>query len=219
MPEPQQNEAYVQITNPTAETYATLNDAYDFFNRELFEGKLPGCLITMQRKSKARGYFCPQRFEARKEESHYVHEIALNPNCFRDRTDEDIISTLVHEMVHLWQQEFGKPSRGNYHNGEWADKMEDIGLIPSNTEEEGGARTGSAMSHYIDKAGRFYRLVGAFLDGKKMIYYQDRLVNKPKSKSKNKVKYTCPECGLNAWGKENIRILCGNDENELIKVE
>lgn len=40
-----------------------------------------------------------------------THEIALNPDHFAGRSDEDILSTLVHEMVYAWQRAFGKPSR------------------------------------------------------------------------------------------------------------
>lgn len=43
--------------NPTAKTYAALNRAFDFFNDWLFGGELPACLVTLQRKNKAYGYF------------------------------------------------------------------------------------------------------------------------------------------------------------------
>jgi predicted SprT family Zn-dependent metalloprotease len=56
-----------------------------------------------------------------------VDEIALNPRTFIDRTDREIVSTLVREMVHLWQFHFGKPGRRGYHNKQWATKMEEIG--------------------------------------------------------------------------------------------
>ena len=65
-------------------------------------------------------------------------EIALNPDTFEDRTDMEILNTLAHEMCHLWQHYFGKPSRGGYHNREWATMMEKIGLMPSSTSEPGG---------------------------------------------------------------------------------
>jgi predicted SprT family Zn-dependent metalloprotease len=45
-----------------------------------------------------------------------VHELALNPDSFIGRTDEMILSTLVHEMVHVWQQTYGKPPRRSYHD-------------------------------------------------------------------------------------------------------
>lgn len=205
------------MTDPTSETYKTLQSAYEFFNQNLFENKLPTCLITMQRKGKAKGYFSPERFQARKEESFYTHEIAMNPAYFRGCSDEDIISTLVHEMCHVWQQEFGKPGRGNYHNSEWADKMEDIGLIPSNTGEEGGARVGTGMTHYIDKDGRFTLLCAAFLESHQPLNYQDRATLKPATKNKNKVKYTCPKCSLKAWGKSGIKIMCGEDAILLVE--
>jgi hypothetical protein len=58
-------------------------------------------------------------------------------------------------MVHLWQQDFGHPSRAAYHNKEWGWKMEEVGLIPSDTGEPGGKRTGQNMHHYINPAGTF----------------------------------------------------------------
>lgn len=206
-------------TNPTTQTYHTLNKAYRFFNDALFEGKLPDCLITLQRKGKSLGYFCRDRFEARKvEEKFNVHEIALNPQYFHDHSDEDILGTLVHEMCHLWQQEFGTPSRSGYHNAEWADKMEEVGLIPSNTGEEGGSRTGQKMSDYVDKDGRFALHVGVFLESN-TLQFQDRpLPPKPKAK-KTKKKYQCPTCLLKAWGKPGISLLCGNDRSLLIESE
>jgi hypothetical protein len=36
-------------------------------------------------------------------------------------------------MAHLWQWEFGSPYKNGYHNTEWAGKMIEIGLMPSDT--------------------------------------------------------------------------------------
>ena len=57
-------------------------------------------------------------------------EIALNPAHFASRPTAGTLSTLAHEMAHLWQHHFGTPSRTGYHNKEWAAKMREIGLIP-----------------------------------------------------------------------------------------
>jgi predicted SprT family Zn-dependent metalloprotease len=43
------------------------------------------------------------------------HELALNPDEFTRRTDEMILSTLAHEMYHVWQQTHGTPPRRRYH--------------------------------------------------------------------------------------------------------
>lgn len=83
-----------------------------------------------------------------------VHEISINPD-FMNREDRDWHSTLVHEMCHLWQEDFGRPSRGGYHNSQWADKMIQVGLMPSDTGEAGGKRTGQSITHYIIPGGKF----------------------------------------------------------------
>ena len=97
-------------SNPTQRTYKTLDDAYRFFNARLFNGGLPPCLLTMQRSRKAYGYFAGGRFGTR-DGTEVTDEIALNPSYFRARTTTQSLSTLVHEMTHLQQHHFGKPSR------------------------------------------------------------------------------------------------------------
>jgi predicted SprT family Zn-dependent metalloprotease len=100
-----------------------LQAAYDFFNEALFGGKLRSCLITLQRRSKrTSGYYWARRFAEIKGKA-YTDEIAMNPQRFTSTSLANVLATLVHEQVHLWQFHFGKPSRGRYHNKEWADKM------------------------------------------------------------------------------------------------
>jgi hypothetical protein len=108
------------------------SQAYGFFNARLFAGRLPHALITMQRRAKSFGYFAGERFGTREGEE-ITDEIALNPAHFKERTDEESLSTLVHEMCHLEQHHFGKPSRNGYHNKEWAAAMKSVGLVPSDT--------------------------------------------------------------------------------------
>jgi len=93
----------------TREQYDAFQRAYDFFNKELFAASLPAVLVTLQRHAKAYGYFSPERFVGRNGQE-AAHELALNPDHF-GRTDEEILSTLVHEMCHVWQQTHGTPPR------------------------------------------------------------------------------------------------------------
>jgi hypothetical protein len=99
----------------TITAYQAFQQAYDFFNRELFAGSLPQVLVTLQRHAKTYGYFSPQRFSGRIDKS-AVHELALNPDGFHGRTDALILSTLVHEMCHVWQETHGTPPRRGYHD-------------------------------------------------------------------------------------------------------
>ena len=41
------------------------------------------------------------------------------------------------------------------------------------------------------------------------------IINK-KHQEKNKIKYTCPSCNMNAWGKPNLNILCGDCSQALL---
>jgi predicted SprT family Zn-dependent metalloprotease len=198
----------MNIQNPTALTYTSLTMAYDFFNMELFSGALPPCLITVQRKQGSFGYFSGERFQNTTNQEEITDEIALNPTHFTTRTPEEVLSTLAHEMVHLWRHHYGSPPRKSYHDKEWARKTREIGLIPTATGEVGGKETGQQMSHLIDEAGKFKRACESLLASHPAILYSDRALeedNIRKKKLASKTKYTCPSCGLNAWAKPDAR--------------
>ena len=142
-----------EAVTPTAQNYTELQRAYDHFNTALFAGELPACLITLQREKRTCGYFSHQRFADL--DGHTTDEIALNPAYFAVVPLVETMQTLVHEMTHLWQSHFGTPGRGRYHNGEWADKMEAIGLMPSSTGKPGGKRTGDCMADFAIEGGQF----------------------------------------------------------------
>lgn len=125
-----------------------------------------------------------------------------------ERTDEEILSTLVHEQAHLWQCHFGTPSRAGYHNREWANKMEALGLMPSDTGAAGGKRTGQRMTHYIILGGRFDTATRELLDsGFKLNWESNKRAALANGISK--LKFTCPACKQNAWAKPGARLLCG----------
>ena len=135
------------------EIHIALQQAHAYFNLALFHGKLPKCTISIQRKANSVGYYSHKRFIS--DTGLYTDEIALNPEYFGVLPIIDTLATLVHEMVHQWQQYYGTVGRRAYHNREWADKMESIGLMPSDTHQPGGKRTGEHMGHYILEDGLF----------------------------------------------------------------
>ena len=137
--------------NPTTRNYEAFDRAYGFFNQALFNGKLPPCLLTIQRKNKAYGFFTSKRFSS-SDHREITDEIALNPTYFDQRTVPEVLSTLVHEMVHLWQHHFGQASRGGYHNKQWAAHMKSIGLIPSDTGQPGGSKPGKRSAIILSAA-------------------------------------------------------------------
>lgn len=221
--------------SPTGEVYAELQKAYDYFNQVFFNSELPNCLITLQREKNTKGYFSTERFVSRKGE--VTDEIAMNPAWFAVRTVPEVLSTLLHEQVHLWQQHFGSPGRGRYHNAEWADKMEEVGLMPSDTGEAGGKRTGDRMTHYIIPGGRYELACKALLTDEYMISWLDRfpvnlenidtglsaLMAQPKEKSasnRNKYTHAClKDEEINVWGKPGLKLICGECGDEFEEEE
>ena len=142
------------LPTPTEEQFTALNGAYKYFNRVLLKNTLPGCILNFSRKRNTHGFLAPERWRRVGEKEFTVHEISLTPTTLY-REPIKILSTLVHEMVHLWQWEFGQPSRNGYHNREWARKMIEVGLIPSDTGKPDGKQTGQSMTHYIETDGRY----------------------------------------------------------------
>ena len=237
----------VKKNNPTRQSYAELQSAFEFYNRALFDNALPNCMITLQREKRTYGYFSSKRFVSRDGLS-TTDEIAVNPAYFGIIPLTEILQTMVHEMVHLWQAHFGKPGRRRYHNAEWAEKMESIGLMPSATGKPGGARTGERISDYPIAGGLFLDVTKDLLSTGFQVSWLDRyppvspaampmfqqqpshqqlsdgeflpeasspdgyigmLVAPVKPNGSNRVRYRCPRCGSQVWGRPGLRILCG----------
>lgn len=204
----------------TKREYSELDRAYDYFNRELFNNQLPPPLITLQRKGRAMGYFHSERFQAVAGRD-TVDELALNPDCF-GAGDYEMLDTLAHEMCHLWQAHYGKPSRNGYHNAQWVQKMLAIGLMPFDTkvhtladarrlEPEQIKKTGQQVSDFPLAGGLFERKARELIAAGWHIRWESKpLVSRRQAQKRNKVKYQCPLCAANAWGKPALKLICGD---------
>lgn len=162
--------------NPTTEFYQALQRAYDHFNEKLFSGSLPNVLFSIQRQANVMGYFSSERWGSNKEKSTtpVCDEISINPDYASRSAIIELFQTLVHEMAHQWQYHHGSPSRRTYHNKEWADKMENIGLMPSSTGKPGGNKTGQKMSDYPISNGLFIKECMTLIDEKFSMPWIDR---------------------------------------------
>jgi hypothetical protein len=115
-------------------------------------------------------------------------------------------------MVHVWQQTHGKAPRRGYHDRQWAAKMKQIGLQPSTSGEPGGMETGQSVTHYIIPGGRYSQAYAKLADRGFQLHWQSLPVVSAKKSSKTK--FTCPECGQNAWAKPDAQLICGVCSNE-----
>ncbi|EKO3939113.1 SprT-like domain-containing protein [Vibrio metschnikovii] len=231
---------------PTNELYGALQSAYEHFNRSLFDGKLPAVIFTAQRQKGVMGYFSPERWVSKNGTT--CHEIAINPTYVGKSALIEVFQTLVHEQCHLLQFCYGKPGRRGYHNKEWADMMESVGLMPSTTGRPGGQKTGEKMSDYPIAGGAFLKecnflvssggfdlpwvdrfaqgagvsvsesFVQSDLPKESMVKLMTSVVEffdkeafvlpEEMKENRKKVKYSCPGCGVNVWGKPELLIKC-----------
>ncbi len=195
--------------NPTRNQFDAYRMAFDHFNRALFDGELPHCLLNFSRLAKSAGFFAAHRW-INHERGETAHEISLNPDVL-DLPPIEIMQTLVHEMCHLWQHEFGTPSRRTYHNREWAAKMESIGLMPSSTGQPGGSKTGQKMGDYVIEFGPFQM---AFTDmpEKALLPWTSDSLERPRvgGQRRDQMKYQCPQCKTIMRGKAGVNIVCGD---------
>ena len=197
---------------PTFETYQTFQASYDFFNERLFEGQLPQCFIVLHRANGVAGYFHAGQFVERGRGNREIDEISINPEHLQE-ADQEIMQTLVHEMCHLWQAHFGRPSRRGYHNKEWANKMVTIGLIPSHNGLPGGKMTGERMGDYVAGNGRFAQAFSEWQQTHQLKWAaksQLMLTQEGRKYKRSKIKYSCPSCGQNAWAKPQAALACGH---------
>jgi predicted SprT family Zn-dependent metalloprotease len=176
-------------------------------------------MLNFSRKAQTRGFYCPDLWRnGAKEEA--VAELSLNPDVL-DRPPRDALSTLVHEMCHHWQFSFGRPSRRGYHNKEWAGKMVEIGLHPSDTGEPGGATVGQRMTHYIIDGGPFDRSFSAMPPEILLPWTSAASLEatKKKRQARKKTPYTCPVCEAKVWGKPQLSIICGECQEPMEEEE
>lgn len=174
--------------NPTIEFYGHLDKAFKFFNERLFDGELPKVMFELTNKKNVGGFFKSKSWQA--VDGTYVHTIAVNPQYIVNSTPVELYGILVHEQTHMWQHLYGDEGRGNYHNKEWAEKMESIGLMPSDTGKPGGKKTGQTMSDYpipgglFDQAcidfileGNYINFVDASIDEAEVLKFRNQLIS------------------------------------------
>lgn len=216
-------------STPTAEQWDAYQQLYNYFNSKLFSGALPSIILNFSRKAHTCGFFSKNRWS--RHDGSRTHEISINPVHLAIDPFIEVCQTLAHEQAHLWQCEHGHTSRPGYHNQEWADKMESIGLMPSSTGQPGGQRVGQKMSDYVIEGGQFQQVFNELPEELRLPWKANEATLPPSAiqiisqitgqigggtatttqeNPKSKVKYTCPSCKTKAWGKPGLHLICGD---------
>lgn len=200
---------------PTEDQYHSLESAFNYFNDVLFQGSLPPCILNFDRRVGACGGFKIDAWEKKQEMCDELkHEVSINPK-FLKGTDKQIMAVLVHTMSHLFQFEFGSPSRAFYHNREFALIMDSIGLPTQGFNCANEIRTGQNVSCDILTGGLFDLAFDSMPSEYLLPWKINSLYSKNDNDSKisvgkNKVTYFCSCCDSRVWGKPGLTIFCGD---------
>lgn len=191
-----------------------LNKVFDLLNAEFFEGALSRPTITIQSTPKAYGHFS-LREDTWISKNGASHEINLGAGTLA-RPIEEVVATLLHEMVHYWNFVNGIQdcSRGGtYHNKKFKESAEAHGLLIEHSDKYGWSHTSpseSLLDFIIENDLKDILInrneqMGFFIKGTGT-HSGIEIVTPTKPSSTRK--YICPCCGMSVRATRIVRIAC-----------
>ena len=200
----------------TSRLAGQLEKLFRMLNEDFFNGQLEMPIITIQSTPRAYGHYSVAKIwtvngEAQK------HEINIGAGTL-DREIEYTVATLLHEMCHYYNDtvlEVQDCSRGGmYHNKEFKQTAESVGLIVTKSDSYGYAHTApsdSLIEWILDNnvqeiklnrnEGHGIRVTGGKATG-------DGAKATGRSTNGHSIKYVCPVCGNSVRATKKVNIAC-----------
>lgn len=182
-----------------------LESLFSKFNEHFYEGKIEKPVITISPDSTSGSYgwcTCWKAWAKADSEEDGYYEINMCAEHM-NRPFKEICTTLLHEMVHLWnlQNDIQDTSRsGTYHNKKFKTVAEEHGLIIEKDDKYGWTKTS------LNEETEIYV---ASLDDNGFGLYRKLALNTSTSKSKQSTrKYVCPNCGCIIRATKEVRVMC-----------
>ena len=199
-----------------------LNKIFDLLNEEYFESALTRPVLTIQSTPQSFGHFS-LREDTWVSKLGASHEINIGAGTLA-RPIEEVVASLLHEMVHYWNYEMGVQdcSRGNtYHNRRFKEVAESRGLVVTRSEKYGWAHTAPAddLLEFVLKNG----LTDILINRNEFAGFQitgtgthsgTGTVSPPKKSSTRK--YICPCCGMSVRATRVVRIACLDCSEQMV---
>ena len=191
-----------------------LNKIFDLLNETFFENELSRPTITIQSTPRAYGHFS-LREDTWVSKLGGTHEINIGAGTL-SRPIEEVVSTLLHEMVHYYNYERGVQdcSRGNtYHNRKFREEAERRGLIVEHSDKYGWSHTSPSdllldfvlendLSDILINRNEF----SGFQMGGTETHSGTSIT--PTAKKSSSRKYICPCCGTSIRATKKVNIGC-----------
>jgi hypothetical protein len=192
-----------------------------YFNDEL---ERPVITILTDNKGGAYGWISVNKVWSTKDNA-WFREINLCAE-YLNRLPELVITTLMHEMCHLWniQQGIQDCSRkGTYHNAHFRDVAEARGLIVKQSTTYGWCITepSPAFTELVKqncRAGCFkLQRMQTYRDGtpKTTVTGADGKAKTTTRTKQSSRKYVCPDCGVSVRATKEVNIKCGDCDTDM----
>lgn len=202
---------------------AYLNTIFDLLNARYFEGALSRPIITIQSTPKAYGHYT--LYDAWSVDGEKgMREINIGAGTL-SRPIENVVATLLHEMVHYWNDQNGikDASRGNtYHNKNFKAKAEACDLVVEHHETYGWSITSPSdalVEFCIDNDLREIRLNRNDFDFSRVSgtgTHSGTFTFGGSNKKSSTRKYICPCCGMSVRATRNVNIACLDCNEQLV---
>ena len=184
-----------------------LKNIYDNLNRDYYEDKLPEVVITIQSspKGKAYGWYAKDRWGVETDKEKAFDEINISAE-YLSRPIENIVSTMQHEMVHLYcaMNDIKDTSNNNvYHNKKFKDEAEKRDLSIEKAQTIGYSVT-TPTEQFIEYIKGLQIEDDAFKFFRKMPLGKEKV----KKTAKKTTKYTCSCCEASVRGEPDLEIEC-----------
>jgi hypothetical protein len=197
-------------------TILELERLFDLLNKEFFEDKLIKPVIIIQRKGRKNtlGTCSGDAVWLNKtdEEKDKKYEISLSSE-YLNRTIEEIVATLLHEMIHLYCSQNKIQDTSNncvYHNKHFKEEAEKRGLIIEKDKTIGWSLT--TLKEETKKLILKFKI-----DDSVFNYYRNTIMIVKPTISLNK--YECPDCGQKVSHYKELNLICGTCKKPLTKIE
>lgn len=208
--------ARVRKITTMAELQAALQAAFNAINRDFYGNELEKVIITVKegRKEGTLGTFCTAKEWVQNGKER--HEINISANYIGQRTVEQTITTLMHEMSHLYNFQNGikDTSRsGIYHNKKFKQTAEAHGL-----EMQFADQIGWSLTMPTPQTKKW---IAENIPIKSFGVYKqvtDKASGDKSSTKQSMVKKVCPRCGNIARVTSEYKLICGDCMKEM-KIE
>lgn len=194
-----------KITTMT-ELQAALQAAFNAINRDFYNNELEKVIITTKEGRKKSAYGWIEVNKNWQQNGKARHEINISVDFLGERTVVETITTLMHEMAHLYNIQHGikdTTRSGLYHNKEFKKTAEDHGLMVSRMEKTGWSyTTASEKTIFWIKENIAIKGFGVFKQTA-----EDEGNSRTTTKQSYR-KYICQECGLIVRATKECNIGC-----------